>query len=81
MIQTRYYRAPEVILGYKWNENSDIWSLGCLVYEMATNDDLFAPTPGGNGNTYTEDDDHLAQIIETLGPMKGTLVSKGKYSK
>lgn len=40
-IQTRYYRAPEIILGYKFNEKIDLWSLGCTIYELATGKILF----------------------------------------
>jgi serine/threonine protein kinase len=34
IISTRYYRAPEVILGIGWAHTSDLWSLGCLLMEM-----------------------------------------------
>lgn len=30
-IQTRQYRAPEVILGAEYDTSADIWSLGCMV--------------------------------------------------
>lgn len=30
-IQSEPFRAPEVILGTKWNRSVDIWNLGCLV--------------------------------------------------
>ena len=30
-IQTRQYRSPEVIMGSKWDETADIWSVGCMV--------------------------------------------------
>ncbi|KAJ9086733.1 serine/threonine protein kinase, CMGC, variant 2 [Entomophthora muscae] len=30
-IQTRQYRAPEIIVGAPWNETADMWSLACLV--------------------------------------------------
>lgn len=30
-IQAIPYRAPEVILGMKWNESVDIWNLGIIV--------------------------------------------------
>uniref|UniRef100_A0A673LHI6 Stress-activated protein kinase JNK n=1 Tax=Sinocyclocheilus rhinocerous TaxID=307959 RepID=A0A673LHI6_9TELE len=33
-VVTRYYRAPEVILGMKYKENVDIWSVGCIMGEM-----------------------------------------------
>tara|TARA_B100000787_G_C16197105_1_gene301752 strand:+ start:3357 stop:4259 length:903 start_codon:yes stop_codon:yes gene_type:complete len=32
--QTIYYRAPEVLLGDKYNSKIDIWSLGCVIYEI-----------------------------------------------
>ncbi|BHF78763.1 Mitogen-activated protein kinase 10 [Sparganum proliferum] len=33
-VVTRYYRAPEIILGMPYSENVDIWSLGCIFGEM-----------------------------------------------
>jgi serine/threonine protein kinase len=30
-IQTRSYRAPEVILGILYDGKIDIWSLGCII--------------------------------------------------
>ena len=35
-IQTREYRSPEGILGIKYQGNTDIWSLACMVFEMLT---------------------------------------------
>lgn len=40
-IQSRYYRAPEIILGIDYNEKIDIWSLGCILFEMYTGIPLF----------------------------------------
>ena len=34
-IQSRSYRAPEVILGLPYDGKIDIWSVGCVVAEMA----------------------------------------------
>lgn len=57
-VVTRYYRAPEVILGMGYKENVDIWSVGCIMGEMIRGGVLF---PGS---------DHIDQwnkIIEQLG--------------
>jgi serine/threonine-protein kinase SRPK3 len=40
-IQTRYYRAPEIILGLNFNEKIDLWSLGCTIYELTCGKILF----------------------------------------
>ncbi|XP_047489588.1 serine/threonine-protein kinase Nek4-like [Penaeus chinensis] len=33
-VGTPYYMSPEVINGQEYNEMSDMWSLGCLIYEL-----------------------------------------------
>lgn len=77
-VQTRHYRAPEVIVGYRSYDTAiDVWSLGCVVFELLTGDLLFDPHSGKN---YTKDDDHLAQIMELLGRLPRELVTQGKYS-
>ena len=40
-INTRQYRAPEVLLGMEWDEESDIWGVGCIAMELFTGDLLF----------------------------------------
>merc|ERR1712151_1186001 len=41
IINTRQYRAPEVILAAGWNERSDLWSVGCILMELYTGQLLF----------------------------------------
>ena len=41
IINTRQYRAPEVVLDCGWNVSSDMWSVGCILMEMYTGDLLF----------------------------------------
>ncbi|KAI8825794.1 kinase-like domain-containing protein [Fimicolochytrium jonesii] len=76
-IQTRQYRSPEAILGANYDRSADIWSLGCMVFELLTGDYLFDPQAG---QRYTKDDDHIAQIIELLGEFPKSLALSGKYS-
>lgn len=33
-IQSRFYRAPEVLLGSGYSTSIDIWSLGCILAEL-----------------------------------------------
>ncbi len=42
VINTRQYRAPEVILGLGWDTASDMWSVGCIVMELYIGELLFA---------------------------------------
>ncbi|AOA60402.1 SR protein kinase [Komagataella phaffii CBS 7435] len=73
-IQTRQYRAPEVILGANWGCSADIWSIGCIIFELITGEYLFEPT---EGKSFSKTDDHLAQIIELLGPLPQRLMEDG----
>ncbi|KAG2236587.1 hypothetical protein INT48_000141, partial [Thamnidium elegans] len=76
-IQTRQYRSPEVILGGKWDAGADIWSLACMIFELLTGNYLFDPQ---KGSRFNRDDDHLAQIIELMGPMSTHFALSGKNS-
>ena len=40
-VQSRAYRAPEVVLGLSYSTKVDMWSLGCILMELFTNKLLF----------------------------------------
>ena len=35
-VQSRSYRAPEVMLGLQYDEKIDLWSLGCILAELCS---------------------------------------------
>lgn len=76
-IQTRQYRAPEVLLGAQWGASADVWSMSCMVFELLTGDYLFDPQ---SGQKYSKDDDHIAQIIELLGAIPMQILMTGKWT-
>ena len=58
IINTRQYRGPEVILGCGWSYSSDVWSAGCILFELAKGRLLFE----------THDNhEHLALMRSLLG--------------
>ena len=57
-VQSRYYRAPEVILGLHYGTAVDIWSFGCLLAELVLG---YPVLPGQN------EEDQMGLIIEMLG--------------
>ncbi|VDM42041.1 unnamed protein product [Toxocara canis] len=75
-IQTRQYRSLEVLIGAGYGPPADIWSTACMAFELATGDYLFEPH---SGDTYSRDEDHLAHIIELLGPIHPNVFKKGAH--
>ncbi|XP_044482208.1 SRSF protein kinase 1-like [Mangifera indica] len=77
-IQTRQYRAPEIVLGSGYSFPADMWSFACTALELATGEMLFAPK---SGQGYSEDEDHLALMMELLGKMPRKIAIGGIRSK
>lgn len=76
-VQTRQYRSPEVILGARWGPKIDVWSIGCITWELLTGDFLFDPKNSAHKG-YDKDDDHLALIIERCGGIPPALIDEGR---
>eukprot|EP00210_Caulerpa_lentillifera_P002594 g2486.t2 len=69
-IQSRFYRAPEVILGLPYGTPIDMWSLGCILAELYSGYPIF---PGEN------EQEQLLCIMEVLGePPRSMLNSATK---
>ena len=57
-IQSRFYRAPEIVLGIPYNAAIDMWSFGCILYELYVGYPLF---PG------EDEKEHMALMMEVKG--------------
>lgn len=63
-IQTRHYRAPEVILGLKYSDKCDIWSIGCCIFEFLTGLVLFNPS---RSDFVSRNRFHVFEFINKVG--------------
>ncbi|XP_069571283.1 homeodomain-interacting protein kinase 3-like isoform X2 [Brachyistius frenatus] len=67
-LQSRYYRAPEIILGLPFCEAIDMWSLGCVIAELFLGWPLY---PGAL------EYDQIRYISQTQGRPAEQLLNKG----
>ncbi|KAJ6663877.1 hypothetical protein lerEdw1_009958 [Lerista edwardsae] len=68
-IQSRFYRAPEILLGLPFCEKVDVWSLGCVMAELHLGWPLY---PGNN------EYDQIRYICETQGMPRPTLLNAAR---
>jgi dual specificity tyrosine-phosphorylation-regulated kinase 2/3/4 len=64
-IQSRFYRAPEVMLAIPYSAAIDMWSFGCILAELATGFPIF---PGES------ESEQMALIIELIGMPPGDIL-------
>lgn len=57
-IQSRFYRAPEIILGMSYTMSIDMWSVGCILAELYVGYPIF---PGEN------EPEQMSMIMEVIG--------------
>lgn len=70
VVSTRHYRAPEVILELGWSQPCDVWSIGCILFEIYTGYTLFQ----------THDNrEHLAMMERILGTIPYRMARKSRY--
>ncbi|XP_034902675.1 uncharacterized protein [Populus alba] len=67
---SRFYRAPEIILGLSYDHPMDMWSVGCCLYELYSGKVLF---PGSTNN------DMLRLHMELKGPFPKKMLKKGAF--
>ncbi|KAK4410330.1 Serine/threonine-protein kinase PRP4 [Sesamum angolense] len=68
---SRFYRAPEIILGLPYDHPMDMWSVGCCLFELYTGKVLF---PGPTNN------DMLRLHMELKGPFPKKMLRKGLFT-
>lgn len=67
---SRFYRAPEIILGNRYDYNADLWSVGCTFFELYTGKIMF------QGKTNNE----MLKIMQDLrGKVPNKVVRKGQF--
>lgn len=71
-VQSRSYRAPEVVLGLPYGSKIDLWSLGCVVAELFTGRVLF------QNESIVE---MLALIEAVCGVFPKDMIAKGRTSR
>eukprot|EP00455_Lapot_gusevi_P020362 TRINITY_DN2161_c0_g2_i10.p1 TRINITY_DN2161_c0_g2~~TRINITY_DN2161_c0_g2_i10.p1 ORF type:complete len:210 (-),score=31.75 TRINITY_DN2161_c0_g2_i10:83-712(-) len=67
---SRFYRAPEIILGLPYDTSADMWSVACTIFELYTGKILFQ---GTNNN------DMLRLQMEVKGAFPKKLVRKAQF--
>lgn len=70
-VQSRSYRAPEVILGTGYDVKIDLWSLGCILSELYTGRVLFQ-------NDCVEE--LLSKVIGIIGKIPRHMISRGQLA-
>jgi serine/threonine-protein kinase SRPK3 len=73
---TRHYRPPEIILRLPYNKTFDMWSLGCIIYELITLEILFSP----KSDNMSSNSNHLGIIIKILGKIPKNMIKESKIA-
>lgn len=69
---SRFYRAPEIILGMQYDYAIDMWSAGCTIYELYTGKILFS----GKSNNQM-----LKYFMDLKGKIPNKIIRKGQFKE
>ena len=69
--QIRGYRSPEDIIGFEYSYKSELWAVGCILWDLLTNKYIFEPPL--QGNSISRDRKQLALMEKYLGRMSKDL--------
>jgi len=67
---SRFYRAPEIVLGMPYDFAIDMWSIGCTLYELYTGKILF---------TGRDNNELLRSIMECRGKFSNKVLKKSSF--
>jgi serine/threonine protein kinase len=70
-VQSRCYRAPEVVLGLKYDGRIDVWSLGAILPELVSGNVLFQADSAAA---------MLARMAAILGPFPASMLHGGRHT-
>ncbi|KAI0779412.1 hypothetical protein C8Q74DRAFT_689551 [Fomes fomentarius] len=69
-------RAPEALLWLDLTPAIDIWAVGCMIFQLITNQPLFRPDAARNPHRIHELNVILAQINECVGPLPKDMIDR-----
>lgn len=69
VVQSLYYRSPEVIFNFRYGCEIDIWSFGCVLFELATGKPLFHSK---------NEDELIAMITDIVGDPPLEMITRSK---